>query len=179
MLQAVLNTMLLCRHRRTTFPVTPGRAAATLPRTYIACLDCGSELPYDWNQMRVISARDPADPSPLGPREPIQDHPGPMMIENAAPQPPVCAVTPAAVLPPLTAPAGDGPQAAAAGGQYLIRAKLRIQQVQVALRVLNALTTGLAAQPDDVDKLKSWADPCQPACSTRELARRVVECAAS
>jgi hypothetical protein len=55
MFQAVLNAVLVCHHRRTTFPFTPGRgAAAALPATYIVCLDCGKELPYDWSHMRVI-----------------------------------------------------------------------------------------------------------------------------
>jgi hypothetical protein len=100
------------------------------------------------------------------------------MVDEEASQPPIRPIPPGDVLPSVTAPAGDRPHAAGGGGQYLARAKLRIQQVQVALRVLNALTTGLAAQPGDVEKLKTWADPSRPACSTRELAQRIVECAA-
>ena len=30
--------------------------------TYVVCLDCGKELAYDWQQMRVIDVR-PRDPS--------------------------------------------------------------------------------------------------------------------
>jgi hypothetical protein len=26
-------------------------------RTYVACLDCGKELPYDWQEMKVITSR--------------------------------------------------------------------------------------------------------------------------
>lgn len=182
MLQAVLNAVLVCHHRRTTFPVTPGRAvaAAALPRTYVACLDCGRELPYDWNQMRVIPPKVPAaDPAPLEPRELTQDRADSVEIDKASAHPPDRRGVPTAVLPPVTAPAGDRPPAAAGGGQYLVRAKLRIQQVQVALRVLNALMTGLAAQPDDMAKLESWAGPGGQACSTRELAQRVMACAVS
>jgi hypothetical protein len=53
-----------CTHRKTTFPQTPirrGRIAAhsnteLKPQTYIACLDCGKELPYDWDRMRKINS---------------------------------------------------------------------------------------------------------------------------
>jgi len=54
MLQAVFNKLFACVHRRTTFPRTRARTpAGTLPRTYVVCLDCGSEIPYDWGRMRV------------------------------------------------------------------------------------------------------------------------------
>ena len=47
-----------CWHHRYTFPLTPqsrsrSRAAA-LTGTYVTCLDCGKELPYDWEEMKVI-----------------------------------------------------------------------------------------------------------------------------
>ena len=59
MLQSLLAFFLGCPHRRTSFPLTPtkksGLASASGPRfgTYVACLDCGQELAYDWNEMRV------------------------------------------------------------------------------------------------------------------------------
>ena len=60
MLQSLMNAFFGCSHRRTTFPMTPmrkngGFKAGTLVRseTYIVCLDCGRELPYDWDEMRV------------------------------------------------------------------------------------------------------------------------------
>jgi len=58
MLQAVVNALFGCSHRRTTFPLTPGRAhlassGATRHDTYVVCLDCGKEFGYDWKQMRV------------------------------------------------------------------------------------------------------------------------------
>jgi hypothetical protein len=56
----------------------------------------------------------------------------------------------------------------------LVRAKLRIQQVRVAMRVLNALMTGMAAHPDDLAKLTSWAERSHQTCSTRELVQREV-----
>jgi hypothetical protein len=148
MFQAVLNAVLVCHHRRTTFPITPGRgAAAALPATYIVCLDCGKELPYDWSHMRVIP--------PAG----VRPH-------RATP---VAPVKPPVQPPPVRQPPPS----------YFVRAKLRTEQLQVALRVLNALMTNLSPQPDDVTKLMSWTDPSQQTCSTRDLAQRVVSCALS
>jgi len=50
-----------CRHSRYSFPVTVRRQmrrpqAAALTGTYVACLDCGKEFPYDWQQMKVITS---------------------------------------------------------------------------------------------------------------------------
>jgi hypothetical protein len=46
-----------CRHKRTSFPITlpkNAQTAAQVPTTYIVCLDCGREIPYDWTEMRVL-----------------------------------------------------------------------------------------------------------------------------
>jgi hypothetical protein len=60
MLQSMLQTLFGCSHRRTTFPLTPGRTSAAYrtsagPKngTYVVCLDCGREFAYDWNRMQV------------------------------------------------------------------------------------------------------------------------------
>ena len=51
-----------CRHSRYSFPVTL-RAAAGRPQagaltgTYVACLDCGKEFAYDWDEMTVIASK--------------------------------------------------------------------------------------------------------------------------
>ncbi len=43
-----------CSHKHTTFPMTPVRATTMKARqTYVACLDCGRELPYNWEEMRI------------------------------------------------------------------------------------------------------------------------------
>lgn len=48
MLQAVLNALFPCVHRRTTFPRSHGRApAGTPPGAYVVCLDCGRVIPYN------------------------------------------------------------------------------------------------------------------------------------
>ena len=57
MLETVLNALFGCAHSKTTFPITPGRRPAGggthRHGTYVACLDCGQEFRYDWNEMRV------------------------------------------------------------------------------------------------------------------------------
>lgn len=51
-----------CRHARYSFPVTLRGAkarrteAAQLTGTYVACLDCGREFSYDWQEMKVITS---------------------------------------------------------------------------------------------------------------------------
>ncbi len=55
---------LACRHRHITKPFSHPRAAAN-PKAdwepvgeaapYVVCLDCGAELKYDWELMRIVS----------------------------------------------------------------------------------------------------------------------------
>ena len=61
MLTILLDALFGCWHRNYTFPRTVRRggersAAASLTGTYVVCLDCGKELPYDWNTMKVVTA---------------------------------------------------------------------------------------------------------------------------
>lgn len=60
MLSDFLELFFGCWHKRYSFPITakPGqrRGAAALTGTYVVCLDCGKEFPYDWREMRVITA---------------------------------------------------------------------------------------------------------------------------
>jgi hypothetical protein len=67
MLQSLINAFFGCSHRRTTFPQTPTRKSsgysASRSGTYVTCLDCGKELAYNWDEMRVgkpVSERRPA-----------------------------------------------------------------------------------------------------------------------
>jgi hypothetical protein len=60
MLQSIVDTLFGCSHRRITFPQTPVRKSAGFQvpgavrnGTYVTCLDCGKELAYDWQEMRV------------------------------------------------------------------------------------------------------------------------------
>jgi hypothetical protein len=52
MLHSILNAVFGCSHHRTTFPLTAGRRNSAA-RTYVVCLDCGTELAYNWADMRV------------------------------------------------------------------------------------------------------------------------------
>jgi hypothetical protein len=56
MLNLLMDTFFGCSHRNTGFPITP---RSKLPRrrfdTYVVCLDCGKEMPYSWEEMRVVS----------------------------------------------------------------------------------------------------------------------------
>jgi hypothetical protein len=50
-----------CSHKRCSFPITVrGKLrrspAASITGTYVVCLDCGQEFPYDWNQMKLVEA---------------------------------------------------------------------------------------------------------------------------
>ena len=55
----IYNLVFGCSHRRYSFPITVRGArrrteAASVTGTYVVCLDCGKEFPYDWNEMKVI-----------------------------------------------------------------------------------------------------------------------------
>ena len=61
MIARTIDAMCGCRHTHYSFPVTVrGKArrpkAAMLTGTYVACLDCGREMPYDWQDMKVITS---------------------------------------------------------------------------------------------------------------------------
>ena len=53
-----------CSHQRCSFPITVrGKIrrspAASVTGTYVVCLDCGKEFPYDWEEMKMV--RDKAE----------------------------------------------------------------------------------------------------------------------
>ena len=59
---SLLDVLFGCSHRHYSFPITkrPGQRrtpAASLTGTYVACLDCGKEFPYDWQEMKVIEGK--------------------------------------------------------------------------------------------------------------------------
>jgi hypothetical protein len=58
------NLVFGCSHRRFSFPISVRGArsrteAASVTGTYVVCLDCGKEFPYDWNEMKVIRKSTP------------------------------------------------------------------------------------------------------------------------
>lgn len=62
MITNVFDMLFGCWHKHYSFPITarPGQRrseAAAVTGTYVVCLDCGKEFPYDWHEMKVVSAR--------------------------------------------------------------------------------------------------------------------------
>ena len=56
---SLLELIFGCSHKRCSFPITVRGAqrrnpAASLTGTYVACLNCGQEFPYDWNEMKIV-----------------------------------------------------------------------------------------------------------------------------
>ena len=63
MIAKFVDALFGCRHSRYSFPVTFRGSgsirrpqAAALTGTYVACLDCGKEFAYDWEDMKVITS---------------------------------------------------------------------------------------------------------------------------
>ncbi len=59
MLALVMKVLFDCRHKRYTFPITVKSAPRVFGRrpqtgSYVVCLDCAKEFPYDWEEMKVI-----------------------------------------------------------------------------------------------------------------------------
>jgi hypothetical protein len=60
MLGKMFDAVFGCWHTHYSFPISvrPGSRrsrAASLTGTYVVCLDCGKEFPYDWKEMRLLS----------------------------------------------------------------------------------------------------------------------------
>ncbi|HEX2327562.1 MAG TPA: hypothetical protein VHN74_02480 [Candidatus Angelobacter sp.] len=58
---SLLDVLFGCSHKNFSFPITRKagqrrNAAASLTGTYVACLDCGKEFAYDWQEMKVIES---------------------------------------------------------------------------------------------------------------------------
>ncbi len=52
-----------CWHKRCSFPITVrgkqrgSTSTASATGTYVVCLDCGREFPYDWSQMKMLVSK--------------------------------------------------------------------------------------------------------------------------
>jgi hypothetical protein len=60
MFSKLLDVFFGCWHSHYSFPITVRTGsrrvkAASFTGTYVVCLDCGKELPYDWKEMKVVS----------------------------------------------------------------------------------------------------------------------------
>lgn len=62
-----VSSLLGCGHHHCTFPITAAKPSPNLSdgklstSTYVVCLDCGKEFPYDWQKMKMV-----ASPKPIG-----------------------------------------------------------------------------------------------------------------
>jgi hypothetical protein len=63
MITKLVDALFGCGHNRYSFPITirsrsrnkaRPSTAASLTGMYVVCMDCGRELPYDWQEMKVI-----------------------------------------------------------------------------------------------------------------------------
>ena len=65
MIANLFNKFFGCWHTHYSFPISVRHGvrrtgAASVTGTYVVCLDCGKEFPYDWQEMRVVDARSQA-----------------------------------------------------------------------------------------------------------------------
>ena len=73
---SLIDFVFGCSHKRCSFPMTVRGVrrrspAAALTGTYVVCLDCGKEFPYDWKAMKVVRNRETqpsASPVVVGPK---------------------------------------------------------------------------------------------------------------
>src|ERR1700689_4714474 len=61
-LTKLMDAMFGCRHARYSFPITVRAGSRRHPAaqrtgTYVACLDCGREFRYDWQEMKIIGSQ--------------------------------------------------------------------------------------------------------------------------
>ena len=59
MFTSLVDALFGCWHKNYSFPITARRGqrrspAASVTGTYVVCLDCGKEFPYDWHEMKVV-----------------------------------------------------------------------------------------------------------------------------
>jgi hypothetical protein len=60
MIRNMLDVLFGCWHKNYSFPITAKAGkrrneAAGVTGTYVVCLDCGKEFPYDWREMKVVT----------------------------------------------------------------------------------------------------------------------------
>jgi hypothetical protein len=60
MIARVFDAVFGCRHSQYSFPMTirgarRNSSAAAATGTYVVCIECGKEMPYDWQSMKVVS----------------------------------------------------------------------------------------------------------------------------
>lgn len=62
MIDSLMNLLFRCSHRRLTRPITPvNRVGVPQGGTYVVCLDCAKQFPYDFKEMRMGRAIERSD----------------------------------------------------------------------------------------------------------------------
>jgi hypothetical protein len=62
MMAKLFDAFFGCWHSHYSFPMTirnkslRSNPAASVTGTYVVCLDCGKELPYDWTEMKIAGS---------------------------------------------------------------------------------------------------------------------------
>jgi len=74
MLSRMVDALFGCWHSHYSFPITVRggarrNGAAARSGTYVVCLDCGKELAYDWNEMKVVALQQKASARSLVTKE--------------------------------------------------------------------------------------------------------------
>ena len=75
---SLLDLVFGCSHKKCSFPMTVrGKLrrseTASVTGTYVVCLECGKEFPYDWNEMRQVRSK----PEKQKAEKPLTILPGP------------------------------------------------------------------------------------------------------
>ena len=53
-MKKLLEILFGCRHKHCGFPITARQGKQS--RTYRVCLDCGREIPYNWETLGAVKA---------------------------------------------------------------------------------------------------------------------------
>ena len=70
MIDTVLNLLFRCSHRHLTRPVTPvNKAGVPEGGTYVVCLDCAKQFPYDMKEMRMGKPIEPSHGASVVPHQ--------------------------------------------------------------------------------------------------------------
>jgi len=81
MIANVMDMLFGCWHTNYSFPITAKKGhqkeAARITGTYVVCLECGKEFPYDWKTMKVVSGNPKLEPV-------LVEAPEPMVHKHAA-----------------------------------------------------------------------------------------------
>ena len=67
---SLFDLLFGCSHQRCSFPITVKSkprlsSVASVTGTYVVCLDCGKEFPYDWKEMKMVRSTGAATPEPI------------------------------------------------------------------------------------------------------------------